>query len=92
MINYGQRTDFLGGVVIWLFMSVTYAVTMMVNMLVSTIIGAGSGWVISCLPFIGRWVTDGFNGIGVTVGELYKIGAAAGFIIGATKGQFVVKR
>ncbi len=92
MMYPGQRLGLPGSIAIWLFMMGTYAVTMMVNMLVSAMIGAGSGWVISCLPFVGRWVTDGLSGMGMASRQLYEVGAAAGFLIGATKGQFVVKR
>ena len=91
MLNYGERTGFFGGIMIWLVLSGTYAITMMANMFIATVVGACSGWMISCLPFLGRFVVEGFSSIGIAA-ELHKIGAAAGFLIGATKGQFIVKQ
>lgn len=75
----------------WLAIFVMYAVSMLVNIVLGAAIGAMGGWIVSQF-LLGNWILDGLHSLNINVarGDLYKLGSAAGFLVGLTKGQFAI--
>jgi hypothetical protein len=71
----------------WFTMLGLYAISLLANILLSVVMGAMRGWMVSCF-FLGRWVAKGLNVIGIDRmrRDLYTAGEALGFLIGFTKG------
>ena len=65
----------------WIIMSGIFVFWLFSNILLGVIMGAILGWVFS-LTFLGRWVVEGLRAFrfDVSAGNLYQIGAAAGFL------------
>ena len=56
------------------------------NIIMGVLVGAFTSWLLS-LTFIGTWIVDGLNLLGVSMrtDALYALGAAAGFFAGFLK-------
>jgi hypothetical protein len=56
------------------------------NIIMGVLVGAFTSWLLS-LTFIGSWIVDGLNLLGVSMrtDALYALGAAAGFFAGFLK-------
>lgn len=93
-MNYWNRHNgwaaIIGG---WVITSLIFIGTLFINAVLGTIVGAFTGWLLS-LTFLGNWITAGLNmaNIKVQSGELFKIGAAAGFLLGFLKYSFYFKK
>jgi hypothetical protein len=76
-------------VAIWVVSLLTFMLWLFANIVLGVVIGAIAGWMLSH-SLLGQWITDGLNvgGIKTNIGELYKIGAAAGFLSGFLKFSF----
>jgi len=76
----------------WIAIGLFICVNLFVNTVLGAIVGAGTGWLFSH-SFVGPWILRGFNVLGANVpeGDLYALGAAAGFISGFFKSPLVKK-
>lgn len=65
----------------WIITSGIFVFWLFSNILLGVIVGTILGWVFS-LIFLGRWVVAGLRAfrLDVAAGNLYQIGAAAGFL------------
>lgn len=93
MDYWNRQTSWLEIIGTWAITFVLFSVTLFINVILSVVIGAFSGWLLSW-TFLGDWIAKGLNAIGVEVksSELYIIGAAAGFLSGFLKYSFSFKR
>ena len=75
--------DFFG---IWLSTIGVFTVFLFTNIIMGVLVGAFTSWLLS-LTFIGSWIVEGLNLLGVTMrtDALYAVGAAAGFFAGFLK-------
>ena len=75
--------DFFG---IWLSTIGVFTVFLFTNIILGVLVGAFTSWLLS-LTFIGSWIVEGLNLLGVTMrtDALYAVGAAAGFFAGFLK-------
>ena len=88
-----MRTQYQGWgalLFVWTMMSGIFVFLSFSNLILGAVMGAFAGWLFS-LTFLGRWIIQGLNifRLGIHPGNLYQIGAAAGFFSGFSK--FYVK-
>ncbi len=78
---------------VWLMTTLIFIFWLFTNIFLGTLVGSLTAWVLS-LTFLGDWITAGLNNINITTvtGDLYKIGAAAGFISGFFKFSFTTAK
>lgn len=76
-------SEFFG---MWISTISIFTVFLFTNIIMGVIVGAFTSWLLS-LTFIGSWVVEGLNLLGVTMrtDALYAVGAAAGFFAGFLK-------
>ncbi len=74
-------------------MLLLYMLTLLGNIILTIAIGIITSWLFS-LTFIGNWIAAGLSMFNFKVqpDELYKIGAAVGFVAGFFKGTFKIKK
>ena len=70
----------------WISTISIFTVFLFTNIIMGVIVGAFTSWLLS-LTFIGSWIVEGLNLLGVTMrtDALYAVGAAAGFFAGFLK-------
>lgn len=88
---YFRQTRWVEFFAAWLSILGMYCIGMLVNILLGSAIGAMGGWLVSRI-FLGNWIIAGLHSVGINVsgGDLYALGAAAGFGLGLTKGHFAI--
>ena len=93
MFNVKTESGWDDFVTVWVVSSFTFMLWLLANIVLGVVIGAFAGWMFSH-SLLGRWIADGLNatGIKVGIGELHKIGAAAGFLTGFLKFSFSTAR
>ena len=81
-IKYRWR-EFFG---MWISTIGIFTVFLFTNIIMGVIVGAFTSWLLS-LTFIGSWIVEGLNLLGVQIrtDALYAVGAAAGFFAGFLK-------
>jgi hypothetical protein len=70
----------------WISTIGIFTVFLFTNIIMGVIVGAFTSWLLS-LTFIGSWIVEGLNLLGVQIrtDALYAVGAAAGFFAGFLK-------
>lgn len=70
----------------WISSIGVFMLFLFTNIIMGVIVGAVTSWLLS-LTFIGTWICDGLNLLGVPIKTdvLYALGAAAGFFAGFLK-------
>ena len=76
----------------WIMTALTFGGFLFANIIMGVIIGIIAGWLLS-LTFLGTWISAGLNMIHVNIlsVDLFKFGAALGFISGFFKFSFSKK-
>jgi len=83
MESKNRWRDFIS---MWLSTMGIFILFLFSNIIMGVIVGAFTSWLLS-LTFIGSWIVDGLNLLGVSMrtDALYALGAAAGFFAGFLK-------
>jgi hypothetical protein len=83
MESKNRWRDFIS---LWLSTMGIFMLFLFSNIIMGVIVGAFTSWLLS-LTFIGSWIVDGLNLLGVSMrtDALYALGAAAGFFAGFLK-------
>jgi hypothetical protein len=71
---------------LWFLTSVVFMGYLFINIVAAAVVGALTCWIIS-FTVLGSWLVHGLNllSVNVGIGDLYKLGAAAGFFAGFLK-------
>ncbi len=77
----------------WLITCLIFIFWLFTNIFLGTLVGAFTAWLLS-FTFMGDWITAGLNSINIkaVTGDLYNIGAAAGFASGFFKFSFTTAK
>ena len=83
MESKNRWRDFIS---LWLSTMGIFMLFLFSNIIMGVLVGAFTSWLLS-LTFIGSWIVDGLNLLGVSMrtDALYALGAAAGFFAGFLK-------
>lgn len=83
MESKNRWRDFIS---LWLSTMGFFMLFLFSNIIMGVLVGAFTSWLLS-LTFIGSWIVDGLNLLGVSMrtDALYALGAAAGFFAGFLK-------
>jgi len=87
-----RQTGWMELIGVWVITSLIFMATLMINAILGVFAGAFIGWLLS-LTFLGNWIAAGLNMMNIKIqsGELFKIGAAVGFLSGFLKYSFSFK-
>jgi len=82
----GNRLNLPRICLMWLSTSIVFMAYLFVNIVAAAVVGAFTCWVIS-LTVLGSWMVNGLNllSVDVSIDNLYKLGATAGFFAGFLK-------
>jgi hypothetical protein len=87
-----RQTGWMELIGVWVITSLIFMATLMINAILGVFVGAFTGFLLS-LTFLGDWITAGLNILNIKIqsSELFKIGAAVGFLSGFLKYSFSFK-
>jgi hypothetical protein len=68
----------------WVTIPLIFVFFLTANIIMGVLVGAFLGWIFS-LTFLGTWINEGLISAHIQSIELYKVGAALGFISGFFK-------
>jgi len=87
-----RETSWLALIGVWILSSLAFFTSLIINAILGCFAGAFTGWLLSFI-FLGDWIVAGLNMLNmkIQITDLFKIGAAVGFISGFFKYSFSFK-